>query len=256
MAISAGTAGDFCRALVDEAVASELSMVRHPFVGAVADGRATVEQLREFGTGMYRLVLDAQRWTAAGYSQVEDQAVRARLLGSMYEEETGALTGTAAHADLVADFVAALGQPRDETRRRARTLPPHFQAFCDFQEFLGRCRPFWLYRGVTSLAGEAQFTALCRLMVDVLARHYGMADDGLRFWAVHIPVDEEHTSTAVSVVGPYLEEPSARDDLRRYMWTHMEMRYRAWLEPLGPVVSVVSADASPGPVASSPGSGR
>ena len=226
----------FCRQLVDEAVASELSMVRHPFVRAVADGRATVEQLREFGTGMYRLVLDAQRWSAAGYAQIDDQAVRARLLSSMYEEETGNLTGTASHADLVARFVAALGQPEDETRDRARRLPPHFQAFCDLQEFLGRCRPFWLYRGVTSLAGEAQFSDLCRLMVDALPRHYGVDDeDGLAFWAVHIPVDEEHTSTAVTVVGPYLDRPGAREDLRAGMWAHMDARYRAWLEPLGAV---------------------
>jgi pyrroloquinoline quinone (PQQ) biosynthesis protein C len=243
MAISTTTSAEgFCRALVEEAVASDLSMTRHPFVQAVAEGRATVEQLREFGTGMYRLVLDAQRWTAAGYAQIEDQSVRARLLGSMYEEETGNLTGTASHADLVAEFVAALGQPVAETKERARRLPPHFQAFCDFQEFLGRCRPFWLYRGVTSLAGEAQFSDLCRLMVDVLPRRYGIDPEGLRFWAVHIPVDEEHTSTAVEVVGPHLDDREARKDLRRGVWAHMDVRYRAWLEPLGPVRSVVAAD--------------
>src|SRR5262249_31610782 len=132
--------------------------------------------------------------------------------------------------------------PVAETRSRARRLPPHFQAFCDFQEFLGRCRPFWLYRGVTSLAGEAQFSDLCRLMVDVLPRHYDVADErGLAFWAVHIPVHEEHTSTAVAVVGPYLDLPGARDDLRAGMWAHMDARYRAWLEPLGPLTYAVGS---------------
>jgi pyrroloquinoline quinone (PQQ) biosynthesis protein C len=162
---------------------------------------------------------------------VDDQSVRARMLNSMYEEETGLLSGTAAHAVLVADFVAALGQPREVTIARARELRPHFQAFCDFQEFLGRCRPFWLYRGVTSLAGEAQFTDLCKLMVEVLPRHYGVDEAGARFWSVHIPIDEEHTSTAVSVVGPFIDDPEARRQLRSYMWTHMDVRYRAWLEP-------------------------
>jgi pyrroloquinoline quinone (PQQ) biosynthesis protein C len=225
---------EFCSRLVREAVTSDLSMMNHPFVRAVADGTATRDQLIEFGVGMYRLVLDAQRWTAAGYSQVDDQSVRARMLNSMYEEETGLLSGTASHADLVADFVAALGVSHDETVARSRTLRPHFQAFCDFQEFLGRCRPFWLYRGVTSLAGEAQFTDLCKLMVDALPRHYGIDGDGVRFWSVHIPIDEEHTSTAVTVVGPYVGEPEARRLLRHYMWTHMDMRYRAWLEPTQP----------------------
>ena len=222
---------EFCKTLVDEAVASDLSMVKHPFIVAVAAGTATRDELVEFGVGMYRLVLDAQRWTAAGYSQVDDQSVRARMLNSMYEEETGLLSGTSSHAALVADFVAALGQPHEVTIARSRELRPHFQAFCDFQEFLGRCRPFWLYRGVTSLAGEAQFTNLCKLMVDVLPRHYGVDEDGARFWSVHIPIDEEHTSTAVRVVGPYIDDPEARRQLRRYMWLHMDMRYRAWLEP-------------------------
>ena len=230
------SAETFCRELVDTALASELAMTAHPFIAAVAEGRAEREQLIEFGIGMYRLVLDAQRWTAAGYATVDDQTVRARMLQSMYEEETGAMSGTAAHAELVADFVEALGVSREDTYARARHLRPHFQAFCDFQEFLGRCRPFWLYRGVTSLAGEAQFTALCHLMVDALPRHYGIDDRGTRFWSVHIPIDEEHTSTAVAVVGPYLDLPNARQHLRAYMWTHMDTRYRAWLEPLTPLV--------------------
>ena len=101
-------------------------------------------------------------------------------------------------------------------------LRPHFQAFCDFQEFLGRCRPFWLYRGVTSLAGEAQFTDLCKLMVDVLPRHYGIDEDGARFWSVHIPIDEEHTSTAVAIVGPYIDDPKHHASCAStcgYTWT-------------------------------------
>jgi hypothetical protein len=51
---------------------------------------------------------------------------------------------------------------------------------------------------------------------------------------VHIPIDEEHTSTAVRVVGPYIDDPEARRQLRQYMWLHMDMRYRAWLEPTVP----------------------
>src|SRR5258705_13329686 len=110
-----GTIGpeEFCPTLADEAVASDLSMIKHPFIAAVAAGPASRDELVEFGVGMYRLVLDAQRWTAAGYSQVDDQSIRARMLNSMYEEETGLLSGTASHAALVAEFVAALGQPRE-----------------------------------------------------------------------------------------------------------------------------------------------
>jgi pyrroloquinoline quinone (PQQ) biosynthesis protein C len=225
-------AEEFCHQIVADALASDLAMTKHPFIAAVAAGTATREQLIEYGVGMYKLVGDAQRWTAAGYSQIDDHAVRAQLMQSMYEEETGMLSGSAAHSALVADLIAALGQSHEQTSAQARQLRPQAQAYCDFQEFLGRCRPFWLHRGVTSLAGEAQFTNLCKLMVDVLPRHYGVDEHGLRFWSVHIPIDEEHTSTAVRVVGPYVDDPEARRLIRHYVQLHMEMRYRAWSEPL------------------------
>ena len=230
------TATAFCTSLVRDAVADPRSMMHHPFVAAIADGRASREQLVTFGTGMFRVVLDAQRWTAAGLVGCDDQVVRARLLHSMVEEETGAQSGTKSHAMLVADFLASLGQPHDITIARARRLPPHFQAWADLAEFLGRCRPYWLYRGTTSLAGEAQFTDLCRLMVEVLPARYGVdTDDGLAFWSVHIPIDAEHTSSAVAVVAPFMVDPENRRLLEQYVFLHMDLRYRAWLEPMGTV---------------------
>ena len=222
----------FCADLVARAVADPRAMMQHPLVAAVADGTATRDQLVEYGTGMYRVVHDAQRWTAAGYAQVEDQSVRARILHSMVEEETGEQSGTKSHADLVLDFVAALGQPAEVTVDRSQRLGPHFQAWADLAEFLGRCRPFWMYRGTTSLAGEAQFTDLCKLMVEVLPRHYGVDGDGLAFWSVHIPIDAEHTSSAVALVAPYMGDPENRRLLEQYVFAHMDIRYRAWLEPL------------------------
>ncbi|HEV8297930.1 MAG TPA: iron-containing redox enzyme family protein [Acidimicrobiales bacterium] len=230
----------FCADLVARAVADPRSMMNHPFVAAVAAGTATREQLIEYGTGMYRVVLDAQRWTASGYAQCDDQQVRARMLHSMVEEETGSQSGTASHADLVADFVAALGQPKAVTIERSRRLKPHFQAWADLAEFLGRCRPFWMYRGTTSLAGEAQFTDLCKLMVDVLPARYGITGAGLAFWQVHIPIDAEHTSSAVAIVAPYMAEPENRRLLEEYVFLHMDIRYRAWLEPLGEIRSVLA----------------
>jgi len=224
-------AEEFCAELVREAAADRRAMTAHPFIRSIADGEATVAQILEFGTGMYRLVADAQRWTAAGYSQCDDQAERVLMLRSFVEEETGSDTGTAAHAELVADFLEGLGQSRSETYARSRRLRRRWQIYTDYMEFLGRCRPFWMYRGVSSLAGEAQFPALCRLMVDAMARHHGLDERVLRFWSVHIPIEEEHTSNAVKLIGRHLGTPDARRMLRDGVWSHMELRYQAYLEP-------------------------
>jgi pyrroloquinoline quinone (PQQ) biosynthesis protein C len=227
---SAGVA--FCHQLVEEATADRRAMTRHPFIEMVKDGSATIEQLRIFATGMYRLVGDAQRWTAAGYSQCEDQAERVLMLDSLVEEETGSESGTVSHSNLVGEFLVALGQSEAETFERIHHLGRRWQAYTDYMEFLGRCRPFWMYRGVSSLAGEAQFPALCRLFMEAMPKHYGIGEEGLRFWSVHIPIDEAHTSSAIRLVAPHLEDPEAQRVIRDCVWSHMDLRYAAYMESL------------------------
>jgi pyrroloquinoline quinone (PQQ) biosynthesis protein C len=226
------SAEQFCADLVTEASADRRAMTKHPFVQSIASGEATIEQIREFGTGMYRLVKDAQRWTAAGYSQVENQAERVLMLESFVEEETGSDTGTASHAELVSDFLAAIGQPSEETEHRSRHLRRRWQIYTDYMEFLGRCRPFWMYRGVSSLAGESQFPALCRLMVEAMQEHYGTPESGLSFWLVHIPLDEQHTSNAVRLITSHMDSDENRRQLRDGVWSHMELRWQAYMEPI------------------------
>ena len=96
----------------------------------------------------------------------------------------------------------------------------------------GRVGGVGLAGGVAVGAGEAQFPALCRLMMEVMPKYYGMSESGLRFWSVHIPIDEKHTSSAVKLVGPHLDDPDARRQLREGVWSHMELRWHAYMEPL------------------------
>jgi pyrroloquinoline quinone (PQQ) biosynthesis protein C len=229
-------AEQWSRDLVAETLRSPLSMDNHPFVRAVAQGKATRAQLIEFGLGTFRMVLDAQRWTAASYVQVDEQPVRQKMLRSMYEEETGATSGTDSHAELVADWLEALGLSREETYRQSKLLKPHAQAFASYSEFLGRCRPWWVYRGSISLAGEAHASVAFRTIERAMREHYSITDEkGLMFWTLHIPVDAEHTGTAVEVIAPYLTSEENRRELRHHVYARMDLRYRAWMEPLGEI---------------------
>ena len=74
-------------------------------------------------------------------------------------------------------------------------------------------------------------------MVDALPAHYGVTGAGLAFWEVHIPIDAEHTSSAVAIVAPYMGDPENRRLLEEYVFLHMDIRYCAWLELLGEVRS-------------------
>ena len=233
MATITTTSGiEFCGRLIQEASSDRRAMTKHPFIETIANGTATIDHIKEFATGMYKLVGDAQRWTASGYSQIEDQAERVLMLDSMVEEETGSESGTMSHSNLVAEFLKALGQSRQETLERACHLRRRWQSYTDYMEFLGRCRPFWMYRGVSSLAGEAQFPALCRLFMKAMPEHYGIGPEGLRFWSVHIPLDEVHTSNAIRLVASHLETEESQRVVRDCVWTHMELRWQAYMEPL------------------------
>ena len=226
---------EFCRQLTATGLAQYDRMNNHPFVRSMAEGRATLEQMRIFGTGMYQVVHDAQRWTAAAYAGCEDQATRAIMLQSMLEEETGVYSKTVSHSEQLADFCEALAQPRAVTYERAKRLGKHFKQWADFSEFLGRCRPYWLFRGVISMAGEAQFTEVCHTMIEALPKHYGIKGKGMVFWEVHGPIDVEHTGNAVRIVAPYLTTPERRQALQDYFFQHIDFRYRAWLEPMGEI---------------------
>jgi pyrroloquinoline quinone (PQQ) biosynthesis protein C len=228
-------AEEYCRALIATGLSQYDRMNNHPMIRAAAEGKATLEQLREFGTGMYQVVHDAQRWTAAAYAGCEDQAIRAVMLKSMLEEETGVYSKTVSHSEQIADFLEAVGQPRAVTYERAKRLKKHFKQWADFSEFLGRCRPYWLFRGVISMAGEAQFTEVCATMIKALPQHYGVKGKGLVFWEVHGPIDVEHTDNAVQITSPYLTTPERRQALQDYFFQHIDFRYRAWLEPLGEI---------------------
>lgn len=234
------SAEDFCRRLIAKGLAQYDTMNNHPLIRAAATGKATKEQLREYGTGLYRAVHDAQRWTAACYAGCEDQKTRALMLKSMMEEETGIYSKTVSHSEQLADFLEALGQPRAVTYERSKNLKMHFKQWCDFSEFLGRCRPYWLYRGTIAMAGEAQFTDVCVTMMEALPKHYGVTGKGLTFWEVHGPVDKEHTDTAVEMISPHLTSEDIRREVQTYFFHHVDFRWRAWAEPLGQIKYVLA----------------
>src|SRR6266404_4881945 len=85
----------------------------HPLWLKIQDGTLSLPQVRGFASQFFLQVVEFPRAVSAMHSRCLDRGERLKLAESLYEEETGRLSGTKPHPELFLDFCAALGLERD-----------------------------------------------------------------------------------------------------------------------------------------------
>lgn len=173
---------------IDEVV-EEHHLLKHPFYTAWTEGRLTLDALRGYAGQYYKHVLSFPRVLSAVHSRTPDLATRQYLLENLIDEERGAES----HPELWLRFAEGIGCSRDEVR----SAPPLAEtAACD-RTFrgLGARSPV---AGLSALyAYESMVPAVATSKVEGLRRHYGVTDpETLRFFTVHLEVDERHAKSA------------------------------------------------------------
>src|SRR3989441_10746883 len=103
----------FGAALLEE-VRERRSFGGHPLWFKIAEGRLSRPALGEFAKQFFLQVVEFPRAVSALHSRCPDLAERVKLAESVYEEETGRLSGSKAHPELFLDFATGLGLPRHE----------------------------------------------------------------------------------------------------------------------------------------------
>jgi pyrroloquinoline-quinone synthase len=176
-----------CR--IDEVVA-ERHLLKHPFYVAWTEGRLSVEQLRGYAEQYYRHVAAFPRYITAIHTQTPDIRARQYLLDNLIDEERGDEN----HPELWLRFAASVGAARDSVRG-ADSLPETEACDAAFREITGARGPV---AGLAALyAYESQVPAVARSKIDGLKAHYGIdGEDALRFFTVHLEVDEWHAEVA------------------------------------------------------------
>lgn len=210
----------FIAELMAELDSKGLSLIQSPFIDLVKEGKATKQEIANWARQFYLMVREAPRGIGNNYVNCPDPQMRVELAESIFEEETGAMTGTANHTELFRRFLKALGVDqeeadstelsdtillaRDETgaRRRSSAFPMSEEEFYDSMALGG-------------LVGEGAMAEVAETLFHYLRKEpYNFTDDELLWFSVHGEADKEHGDVLLNVVRRYSQNDADRDRLR------------------------------------------
>ena len=179
-------------------------LLKHPFYTAWTNGTLSMEGLRGYAGQYYRHVLAFPTYLSAVHSETPDIETRQYLLENLIDEERG----NENHPELWLRFAEGIGCRREDVRAAA-PLPE--TAACD--EAFRSVAIAGPAAGLASLyAYESMVPAVAASKIDGLKRHYGIDDaETLRFFTVHIDVDERHADVARALLeaAPEAEQDAA-----------------------------------------------
>lgn len=197
------------RTLID----SKRSFGGHPLWIAIRDGKLTRAQLKPFAIQFFLQVREFPRAVSALHAGCTDAEQRIELAESLYEEETGRISGCGlSHPELFLRFGTALGLARDELTD-AEALPGT-KALIDWFELSTRQRSFIEGSAATNLAAEGQVPGAFGPLARAFERHYGLTTQQVAFWDVHEVADREHSDIGNNIVVRFATTPEQKQLVR------------------------------------------
>lgn len=193
----------------------------HPVWFKAQEGKLSREQLQGFAKQFYLQVYEFPRAVSALHSRCSDFGERRKLAESVYEEETGALSGTKPHPELFLDFCEGLGLERDAVRR-AEPLPST-AALTQWFEYSTKVLSFLEGVAAINLAAEGQVVGAFGPFARGLERHYGLPKEAVAFWDVHELADAEHSDVGDHIVVRNAASDEVQERVRRAVSTSLSM---------------------------------
>jgi len=172
-----------------DALVERKHLLKHPFYTAWTEGTLSIEALRGYAGQYYRHVLSFPTYLSAVHSETPDLETRQYLLENLIDEERG----NENHPELWLRFAEGIGCAREDVRMAA-PLPETAASDRTFRDVAAQGPA----AGLAALyAYESMVPAVAASKIDGLTRHYGIGDDEtLRFFSVHLEVDERHADVA------------------------------------------------------------
>lgn len=183
-------------------------MLNHPVVLDMEAGTATRDQLKLWTEQFYLHISKMLPWIGLMFTNCPYEEVRATLVKNLAEECLGTFTNTAAHPELLLRYAEALGD--DAARIREAEQLPAGRRLTDYFEFMGRCREWYVPLAAIGIGLESFVPETFRRIVDANKANYGMSDDDLVFWTMHIIADEEHGDEGIEIVSEWVTDAEGR----------------------------------------------
>src|SRR5262245_51626160 len=189
---------DFIRDLLAR-IESRRTFGGHPLWLELADGKLSREQLQRFAVQFFLQVREFPRAVSAMHANCPFADARMELAESVYEEETGRLSGcNLPHPELFIRFGEAVGLSR-EAMVEGRPLPAT-RALIDWFELSTKQRSFIEGAAAINLAAEGQVPGAFGPMARRLQQNYGLSREAVEFWDVHEIADAEHSDVGDHIV--------------------------------------------------------
>ena len=191
------TAHSFGESLMAE-VRARRSFGGHPLWFKIQEGRLPRARVQGFAKQFFLQVLEFPRAVSALHSRCPDIEERVKLAESVYEEETGRLSGSKPHPELFLDFATSLGLKREEVLDAAPLAST--AALIHWFEYSTKILPFLEGVAAINLAAEGQVIGAFGPFARGLQTHYGLSGSDVAFWDVHELADAEHSDVGDHIV--------------------------------------------------------
>ena len=201
---------DELRALID----ARRTFGRHPLWQRIVDGRLPRAGLRPFAVQFFLQVREFPRAVSALHASCPDARERIELAESLYEEETGRISGChVSHPELFIRFGEGVGLARDAM---VDGVPlPTTAALIDWFMRSTKEHSFIEGAAATNLAAEGQVPGSFGPFARALERHYGCTPEQVAFWDVHEHADREHSAVGDHIVVRLATTAELRSAVRR-----------------------------------------
>ena len=199
--------------------------IQHPFLKAVCNGTATMEQIRAWAIQDYQFRAAVPRIAMLRYLACNDPEIAQKLWGVVEEETRGLDTGSAGHNELAIRFANAIGLTQKELENAV--LRPSTAAHLYYVELIIHTLPWFVVMSI-QIGAEGTFGPAAAAIGNGLLKNYNMKPDEVRFFTVHAEADEDHSSLAEEIAVRYLHSPHLQEQTRKHMFRRMELLYDIW----------------------------
>jgi pyrroloquinoline-quinone synthase len=197
------------------------SFGRHPIWLKIGEGKVPRAAMRTFAAQFFLQVREFPRAVSALHSQCYDPGERLKLAESLYEEETGKLSGSAPHPELCIRVGTGLGMKREEIIA-AHPLPST-AALIDWFELSTKDRSFAEGIGAINVAAEGQVPGNFGSFARALEKHYGLSHEQVAFFDVHEIADRDHSDVGDNILSRMTLGDAERAKIRAAVERSLDM---------------------------------
>jgi pyrroloquinoline-quinone synthase len=226
---------DSLRALIE----SRRSFGGHPLWHRIAEGGVDRAGLQTFAVQFFLQVREFPRAVSGLHARCADPQQRIELAESLYEEETGRISGcNLPHPELFVRFGTATGLSRAAFVDAAPLAST--ASLIHWFELSTRSLSYLEGAAAITLAAEGQVPGAFGPFARALEKHYGLSREQVAFWDVHEIADRDHAGVGDHAVVRHADSA----DLQRRVRAAVETSLAQWWQFFDGIERAI--DGSPG----------